>query len=146
MENSKANGPSDSETSTTQTADNNPSSLHDDNPSSLHDLVSTFKNNIETSDWLRDNTSTKWVEENPELAEAYLKAFHSAQGGDDVVTEKEEEEEEEQEEEFTFSFGPPTGGVDSDLVNSLSLLKQQIDSTGWLEKQEDVDGDKLSQN
>ncbi|XP_052787238.1 uncharacterized protein LOC128222304 isoform X2 [Mya arenaria] len=40
----------------------------------LEDLFSTLKQQISSSDWLKENTAEKWVKENPELAKDYMDA------------------------------------------------------------------------
>lgn len=40
---------------------------------SLEDLVRTLHQQIKSSDWLKENTAEKWMEDNPKLAEAFLK-------------------------------------------------------------------------
>ncbi|KAH3746665.1 uncharacterized protein LOC127847919 [Dreissena polymorpha] len=47
---------------------------HGGKPDSLEDLFSTLKNQISSSDWLKENTAEKWVQENPELAKEYMDA------------------------------------------------------------------------
>merc|ERR1711915_836459 len=94
--------------------------------------MTCFKKNMDTSDWLKDNTSSKWIKENPTLAKEYLKAFNSA--GKEPTEEKERGQEEEGRlEEFMVKS---VGVDDGDLLKHLGLLKQQIDSTGWFTKQE----------
>ncbi|PFX30664.1 1-aminocyclopropane-1-carboxylate synthase-like protein 1 [Stylophora pistillata] len=40
---------------------------------SLEDLVRTLHQQIKNSDWLKENTAEKWMEDNPELAKAFRK-------------------------------------------------------------------------
>ena len=92
---------------------------------SLQDLVTSFKTSIATSDWLKENTSSKWIAENPELAEEYLKAFNSSNS----TPEPEEELTAENVEEFSLT---KVEDLDGDLMESLGLLKKHIESSNWL--------------
>lgn len=38
----------------------------------LEDLVRTLHQQIQNSDWLKENTAEKWMEDNPEFAKAFL--------------------------------------------------------------------------
>ncbi len=40
---------------------------------SLEDLVRTLHQQIQGSDWLKENTAEKWMADNPELAKEFLK-------------------------------------------------------------------------
>ena len=42
------------------------------NSAPLEDLVRTLHEQMKESDWLKTNTADKWVQENPELAKAFL--------------------------------------------------------------------------
>ena len=39
----------------------------------LEDLVRTLHRQMQDSDWLKENTAEKWMADNPELAQAFLK-------------------------------------------------------------------------
>lgn len=47
--------------------------VESENGVSLEDLLRTLHQQIQNSDWLKENTAEKWMEENPELAKAFLK-------------------------------------------------------------------------
>lgn len=38
----------------------------------LEDLVRTLHRQIQSSDWLKENTAEKWMADNPELAKEFL--------------------------------------------------------------------------
>ena len=38
----------------------------------LEDLVRTLHQQMQDSDWLKENTAEKWMADNPELAQAFL--------------------------------------------------------------------------
>ena len=42
---------------------------------SLEDMLRTLHKQIKKSDWLQDNTTEKWVTENPQLAKDYMEAM-----------------------------------------------------------------------
>ena len=46
--------------------------VESENGESLEDLLRTLHQQIQNSDWLKENTAEKWMEENPELAKAFL--------------------------------------------------------------------------
>jgi hypothetical protein len=48
----------------------------------LDDLVSQLRQTINESDWLVHNTSTKWEQENPELAKQWREAVKKNQTND----------------------------------------------------------------
>ena len=41
---------------------------------SLEDLLRTLNGQINSTDWLKENTAEKWVSENPKLAEEFMEA------------------------------------------------------------------------
>ena len=47
----------------------------DSDNNELEDLVSSLRQAINKSDWLAQNTSTKWEAENPELAKQWREAL-----------------------------------------------------------------------
>ena len=109
-------------------------------PESLQDLMICFKSNLKSSDWLKDNTSSKWIKDNPKLAEEYLKAFNSVHEEENEGKKTVEEDEEER-----VEFSVESVGVDDrNLLQNLKMLRQQIDSTGWLAKQEAAEVDTAS--
>jgi hypothetical protein len=48
----------------------------------LDDLVSKLRQTINKSDWLTKNTSTKWEQDNPELAKQWREALKNNQPND----------------------------------------------------------------
>lgn len=46
---------------------------------SLESMLRTLNSNIKAGDWLTQNTAEKWVQENPQLAEEYMKAAEKHQ-------------------------------------------------------------------
>merc|ERR1711973_905367 len=90
------------------------------------DLLTSFKTSVATSDWLKENTSSKWIAENPELAEEYMKAFNSSNC---VTPETKEVLISSNVEEFSLTN---VEDIDGDLMESLGLLKKHIESSNWL--------------
>lgn len=52
------------------------------NENELDDLVSQLRQSINKSDWLVHNTSAKWEEQNPELAQQWREAIKSTPTND----------------------------------------------------------------
>ena len=52
------------------------------NENELDNLVSQLRQTINKSDWLAHNTSTKWEQENPDLARQWRAAIQSNQTND----------------------------------------------------------------
>ncbi|XP_067658703.1 uncharacterized protein [Haliotis asinina] len=49
----------------------------------LEDLLSTLQKQIKGSDWLKENTAEKWVAENKDLAEEFMKARENKEKKED---------------------------------------------------------------
>ena len=90
-----------------------------ENDKSLEDLVCEFKYNISKSNWLKENTSTKWLCDNPKVASEYFKVYNS-------------ENKSEADKTITKTVSDGCGNEGSSLEDSLVSLKDKINSTGWL--------------
>ena len=66
--------------SNTDNSNNIPSTTTAENE--LDDLVSQLRQTINKSNWLVDNTSAKWEQENPELAKQWREALKNNQTND----------------------------------------------------------------
>jgi hypothetical protein len=63
---------------------NSGSSTNATNENELSDLVSQLRQTINNSDWLTHNTSTKWEQDNPELAKQWREALNSNKTDDSL--------------------------------------------------------------
>lgn len=61
---------------------NNNNNNTTENETQLDDLVSQLRKTINNSDWLKQNTSAKWEQENPELSKQWREAMKNNQSND----------------------------------------------------------------
>lgn len=95
----------------------------------LNVLVSNFMEQVKQSDWLAVNTAEKWESENPQLAKDYRSALNRDNLSHSDETKKNSIR------HSKSSSSETENEISKSLMTMMTLLKQDINSSDWLEQQ-----------